>query len=218
MTTNQLISARAGLDQTARAPVDSRTPITMWELLVWAYKRQMVRYEVDRHEPEWRTGFRSTSATWRLGSAMAEGGGARGSINGAGTTAHPDAHLVHAHVMRLEPADRDLIITTAERGTSPDPNPVLPALRVVPVRKGGTGGLRMLYGKSGRPVACLIDYEGIPEQEARQIEEVARETYSRWRKAVSRLRLEVETRNALHRWQVIGPGCRSPRSTLLAVR
>lgn len=202
MTTNQLIAARAGLGEATRAAVDSRTPITMWELLVWAYKRQMVRYEVDRHEPEWRTGFRSTSATWRLGSAMAQGGGARGSINGAGTTAHPDAHLVHAHVMRLEPADRDLIIATAERGTPPDPNPVLPALRVVPVRKGGTGAPRMLYGKSGRPVACLIDYEGIPEQEARRIGQVARDTYARWRQAVLLLGCAILRQNSLSRWRV----------------
>ena len=189
-----------------RTAVDRRAPITMWELLIWAYKRQMVRYEVDRHEPEWRTGFRSTSPTWALGAALAHGGHSRGSINAAGTTAHADAHIVHSHVMQLDPADRDLIIRTAERGLPPDPNPILPPCRVVPVRKGGTGSIRMLYGKSGRPIACLIDCQGVPEHEARALRQVARETYLRWWRALRSLRREMLTRNGLARWQVAGMG------------
>jgi hypothetical protein len=189
------------LSSQLRAGADPRTPITMWELLIWAYKRQMVRYEVDRHEAEWRTGFRSKSPTWRLGAALALGGHGRGSINGAGTTAHEDAHIVHAHVMQLEPANRDLIIRTAERGSPPDPNPVLPPCRVVPVRKGGTGSIRMLYGKSGRPIACLIDYEGIPDHEARQIRKAACLIYSQWWDAMRLLHLTMLTQS-LTRWKV----------------
>ena len=204
ITTNTKIPGGAVLERPAQRPVDGRTTITMWELLIWAYKRQMARYEVDRHEPEWQTGFASRSATWRTGMALSHGGHGRGTINGAGTTAHEDAHIVHTHVMRLEPADRDLIIRTAERGTPPNPNPILPPHRVVPVRKGGTGGIRMLYGKSGRPVACLIDYEGIPEHEARQIRQAAHDTCSQWARALQYLCREMLTRNIFKRWRVTG--------------
>jgi hypothetical protein len=176
----------------------------MWDLLVWAYKRQMVRYETDRHEARWRTGFSACSPSWTVGAALALGGHARGAINGAGTTAHEDAHLVHAHVLSLAPAPRDLIIRTAERGAPPDPEPVLPPCRVVPVRKGGSGGIRMLYGKSGRPVACLIDYEGIPEPEARAIREDARRTHERWRQALADLEAAMLTETRLSRWRVSG--------------
>lgn len=62
------------------APACHRTPTTMWTLLVWCYRRQMVQHEVDRVER--RSGaFLDAVIEQRPGFA-----GERGCINGAGTT------------------------------------------------------------------------------------------------------------------------------------
>ncbi len=150
----------------------------MWALLIWAYKRQMVHYE-----PDWDDGPGMASHAAGLASLALLGvgrGDERWSINGAGTTAHEDAHIVHDRVCMLAPTDRDLIIKTAAAGRPPDWGPDIPELRVVPVRRGGTGRVRMIYGKSHRPIACMIDYEGVPEDEALAIRHAARQTYRHW--------------------------------------
>jgi hypothetical protein len=187
------------------AKVDARTPITMWELLVWAYKRQMVHYEPETADgPVMASGAPGLASLALLGLA---GGDDRWSVSAAGTTAHEDAHLVHSRVCLLAPADRELIISTAARGRPPIWDPPIPAFRVVPVRRGGTGGIRMIYGKSHRPIACLIDYEGVPDAEAVAIREAARATYARWWRLLRRVRLSL-TLSAipLARWRHAGIG------------
>jgi hypothetical protein len=193
----------------ARDKADTRTPITMWELLVWAYKRQMVHYE-----PDVADGPSMASQAAGLASLALLGLCSRGdegwSINAAGTTAHKDAHIVHDRVCLLAPADRDLIIGTAARGKPPVWDPDIPAHRVVPVRRGGTGRIRMLYGTSNRPIACMIDYEGVPEAEAVAIRLVARQTYAQWWRLLRRLRLSL-TLSATHltRWRLVDIGAQS---------
>jgi hypothetical protein len=183
------------------AKVDTRTPITMWELLVWAYKRQMVHYEPETADgPVMASGAPGLASLALLGLA---GGDGRWSVSAAGTTAHDDAHLVHGRVCLLTPADRDLIIDTAATGRPPVWNPEIPPHRVVPVRRGGTGGIRMIYGKSHRPIACMIDYEGVPLEEVAAIREAARDEYTHWWRLLRRVRLSITlSMTPLTRWRL----------------
>jgi hypothetical protein len=173
----------------------------MWDLLVWAYKRQMVHYEPETADgPGMAAQGPQLASLALLGLAAGEG---RWSVNSAGTTAHEDAHIVHSRVCLLAPVDRDLIIRTAASGKPPVWDPELPPYRVVPVRRGGTGRIRMLYGSSNRPIACLIDYEGIPDDEAAKIREAARETYRQWWRLLRRLRLSITLNTPpLSRWKL----------------
>lgn len=185
---------------------DFRTPIDLWPLLRWAYQRQMVHYECPFGvEP---SGYASSWGHMALGVVIdASSGG--GAINGAGTTAHPDAHIVHSFVCRLVPDHQRLIIATAAKGRPPDWNPDLPPWRVVPVRKGGTGRIRMIPDRRGKPIACLIDYEGVSDVEAKAIRESARETYREWWKQLRRLCLALQIDgHGLKRWKVAGIGAK----------
>jgi hypothetical protein len=170
----------------------------MWQLLIWAYRKQMVQYETDRHR-EWRPG---SFADELLG--FGRGSSPRATINGAGSSAHDDAHIVHAHVMRLRPKAGDLIVAHAARGSPPDWNPRLPPCRIVPMRRGG-GAIRMLW-RRGNAVGCLIDYEGIPEGEAERIRQRARDAYTDWWQALRQVRLTMVHEHRLTLWRVSGLG------------
>jgi hypothetical protein len=185
----------------------ARTPITMWELLVWAYKRQMVQYEVDRAEgPDGYLGQSSSAFAAEHGGVRGVNASERGCINGAGTTAHEDAHVVHGYVRLLKRSVCELVIRTSAKGVPPVWNPSLPPCRVVPVRRGGGGAIRLIYGKSNRPIACMIGYEGFPESEARRIREAAHESYAVWWMAVRALRTDLWGETRLTRWKVTQTG------------
>ncbi|WP_125461895.1 MULTISPECIES: hypothetical protein [Rhodomicrobium] len=171
----------------------------MWELLVWAYKRQMVRYEVDR-----ATIYRGNGNTLfrELLDARTGYSEPRGCIVGAGTTAHADAHVVHAHVQRLSAGQRDIIIATAEIGQPPEWDPAIPPLRVIPLRKRGSGAIVRIWSKSGNAIGCAITYDGVPPQAAREIRENARKLYDRWWRALRYLRGRMWTEERLSRWKV----------------
>lgn len=191
----------------ADAVIDARTPITMWELLIWAYKREMVHYEPDHHigpqMPLQAANFASLAANGQFRGCYYESW----SINGAGTTAHEDAHTVHSAVLALGHRRADLVVKAAAAGSVPDWCPKLPAYRIVPVRKGGSGSPRHIYGKNGRPIACMIDYEGIPDHEIARIHQAARESYSLWWAALRDLRLGFVMKSAaLKRWKITKTG------------
>lgn len=178
-----------------------RQPITLWRLLTWAYRIQMVQYETDRAY-EHRQGGSFVERMLGFGSG---GDTMRGCINGAGTTADDDAHIVNSFVQLLRPKARYLLIDTAAAGSPPDWNPEIPPLRVVPVRK-GTGTLRMIYGKRHAPIGCMIDYEGMAPEEAGAIRARAREIYADWWLALRQLRLSMLPNPGLARWRLGGIG------------
>jgi hypothetical protein len=185
-----------------------RQPTTMWNLLVWAYRRQMVQYETDRHM-EHRAGY-------LLDDIMASQSGyaERGCINGAGTTAHDDAHVVHAHVMGLRPRAQDLLIHSASRAAPPNWNPPIPPLKITPLWKGPPGRVERVNGvltvlgsvyrlwRKGNPVGHLIAYEGVPEDEAERIRQRARDAYTDWWQALRQVRLTMVHEHRLSLWRV----------------
>jgi hypothetical protein len=181
----------------------TRTSITMWALLVWAYKRQMVRYEVDRAARPCGAGRALLAEFLRQRSGFAA---ERGCINGAGTSAHDDAHVVHGHVMGLRPAERVLIMTTAEAGAAPDWDPAIPPRRIVPKRKAGNGAIRRIWNPSGNVIGCEIDYVGVPDDEAALIRANARAQYEMWWRALRRLRSAMWVEERLTLWKVSRTG------------
>jgi len=197
-----------------RRPVTqtARQPTTMWKLLIWAYRRHMVQYEVDRHI-EHRPGYLIDEIM-----ASQSGFAERGCINGAGTTAHDDAHVVHAHVMALRPRARDLLIARAAKGEPPDWNPPIPPYRITPLWKGPPGrvervnGVLTVFGsvyriwRKGNPVGHLIAYDGVPEHEAELIRKRARDAYTDWWQALRQVRLTMVHEHRLSLWRVSGMG------------
>lgn len=218
-----------------------RQDTTIWKLLTWSYRNQMVQYETDRH---WE--FRLSRQDRSILDDLAGGEDAdpeieddgRGCINGAGTTAHADAHIVHAHVSDLRSVVRQLIVSSAAKGTPPDWNPALPASRVVPSWMGQRGHIerkspalwdvvvrgkiRMHYGvtrkgkKSHEPNGCMIEYEGISDEEAARIRSDARRAYSEWWLALSNLSIRLRMEPRLRLWTVTEIGVQQrPWATLL---
>jgi hypothetical protein len=186
-----------------------RQSITMWALLVWAYKRHMVRYEVDRAAGSTGTGALLDDFLRRRSCYGVE----RGCINGAGTTAHDDAHVVHAlvHSEKLGDArglsrrERDLLIVTAEAGVPPDWNPNIAPYRFVPDRKAGNGEIIRIWSR-GHAVGCRIKPVGVPPDEAEMIRRKARQTYDLWWRSLHRLRSAMWMENRLTLWKVTKTG------------
>ena len=175
---------------------------TTWKLLIWAYRSQMVQYEVDRHAEY----ARGTSMLDELVGSRSRQFDGRGCINGAGTTAHEDAHIVHNTLSHLQPNQQHLLIKTAAKGERPEWDPVFPPFRVVPVRRGGSGAIRMIYGRKHKPIGCWIDYEGIPDAEASAIRAKARAMYSTWWEALRTLTMQLRGEHLFERWRVNGIG------------
>jgi hypothetical protein len=204
----------------------ARTPIGLWALLVWAYRGQMVQYERDR-----AFAFRPAGAYAGdfLPATAARSWEGRGCINGAGTLAHQDAHVLNALVMRLSSAKRRLVMDTAAEGMPPVWDPPIEPLRVVPLWKGPAGRverergrvrvlgqpLRMYAGqrfpgdeRRGRheAVGCWIDYAGHTPAEAAAIRKSARQTYRFWWAALLELYRTAYCAEGFERWKISSIG------------
>lgn len=209
-----------------------KTSITLWALLVWAYKRQGVQYETDR-------AFSFAPVGGYAGDFLGSSGGqgwdsweGRGCINGAGTIAHRDAHVLHAIVRGMKRAKRQMIVETAAQERPPVWNPIIAPLRFVPMWKGPegridrSGGQVRVLGKllsmypgqaapgdpqvSGRHVGIghWIKREGFTDAEAESIRSAARADYSTWWDALFALYSEVWFEGAFERWKITSIGAK----------
>jgi hypothetical protein len=206
-----------------------KTSSTLWALLVWAYKRQGVQFETDRASALQPAGAYAGDFLGASGPQACEGWEGRGCINGAGTIAHPDAHILHAQVRKLKPSARKLIIDTAAAGRPPVWDPIIPPLRVVPLWKGPSGRIERVAGQvtvlgkllsmypgqsfPGDPqrdrhvgVGHWIGYEGCTDAEAEVIRTTARENYQRWWAVLFELYREVWFETAFERWKISSIG------------
>lgn len=203
-------------------PKPIQKPITTWKLLVWAYRMQMVQYDTD----------------WVAGGDRDDALGAPDAFDLAlaptaerSTAAHPDAHIVHARVVKLRWPAAKLIVDSAARRQPPIWDPVLPKFRVVPVWIGGEGRiernsrdlwdvtvygrLRMMYGvtrkgrKSHEPNGCAIDYRGPTPEEIAEAKAKARRDYAIWWDALRLLTHQLRGRDVFERWRIdaIGAVC-----------
>lgn len=190
------------------ARIETRAPITMWGLLVWAYKQELVRFAGrDGASLLDHSGYSGTASVCdALGAGIVGGRGEqRGTINGR-PSAHPDADWVHAEVSRLPAEESWPLIRAAEAGRPPEWAPELPTAKVVRVWSKG-GKPRMLIDPvSRRPVACLIAIEGVAEHEREQRLALARLAWVDFVILLRRLRDALVERDRLERWQISGIG------------
>lgn len=190
----------------------TRQPTTLVRLMTWAYRTNMVQYETDRAHEFSATGSFVPDLLGYRSSYDVE----RACVRGMGTSADPEAHVLHAHVRTLRAKERDLLIDFAARGAIPDWNPLIPEFRVIPSRKGGTGNLRMIWSKKRQPIGCMIEYEGIPPEDAEAKRRAARDLYALWWKAMRILKCRLLFEGRLVRWKITEIG--APREPWEDVR
>jgi hypothetical protein len=176
----------------------TRQPTTLIRLMAWAYRIHMVQYETDRaHEFSPSGSFVPDLLGYRSSYDVE-----RACVKGMGTSADPEAHVLHSIVSGLPAKQRYLLIDYAAGSGIPEWNPVIPAFRVVPSRKGGTGNLRMIWSKKRQAIGCLIEYEGIPPEEAEATRKAARNLYAAWWKAMRTLKCRLLFERRLTRWKI----------------
>lgn len=188
---------------------DGRAEITMWGLLEWAYRREMVRFAGRSAWYDQGGGFMPISQSGAVCAALRDGIAGRGAatINGR-PSAHPDADFVESLVLQWLDGTPDywLLINAAEKGIFPDTNPARATLKVRPV-VGKNGAVRMyLDPVSRRPTACLIYVTGETDAEYRSRVAEAR---LRWLDLVTiamTLRDRLLEHDLLTRWRVTGLG------------
>jgi hypothetical protein len=189
----------------ARAPAERRAATTMRALLVWAYKRELVRASEgigrDRTGPP---GGSNTSAVCRV---------LRSGIVGSGPVArithmpvHPDAERVHALVKRLDRDEFWLVVGCAEADAAPEWAPQFKPFRVVPVLRANGKPKMITCPRDGRPVACRIEIEGVSKDEIQRRTALARDRYSEWLRCLWMLREKMVEDDTLTRWHVTGLG------------
>jgi hypothetical protein len=182
----------------------SKKPISVFDLTIWAYRIQMVQYEVDRHA-EFLPG--RNDRNWiddLLG--VRRGYDGRGCINGAGTSAALAAHVVHAHVRQRSSIAQRLIVKAGSTAIPPNWNPIVPGFRIVPSRKAGGGEIRMIWNKHRHAIGCLIEYQGTPPAIADAIRDEARGHYLTWWEGLASLKSAFRVDPRLACFEVSGIG------------
>jgi len=203
----------------AAAGASARTPTTMWQLLVWAYKRELVRVADGRVGAgvaggDWPRGYGGGSVTGAVCRMMETGllgnghSGARRVMGGGapGFKVHADAEWVHGLVKTLDRDELWLVVKTAEAGEPPEWNPEVEMAWVEPVLKANGRPAMIVDPKSKRPIACRIKLHGVTREEAARIQLEARDRYRKWYRLLWAMRDVLVQEDALTRWSVTGIG------------
>jgi hypothetical protein len=217
--TAQTVSLSPSTPKRAPKAVDTRSPATMVELLIWAYAKQRVR---DARASDVASGPipSSWSTTGIVCRDLSCGAVIRGSGGAYVPVAHSDAHVIDDFVRRLPGDERGLVIRHAEARSAPEWSPCVPTLVAVPVLRGQwtldtfrdgnghakAGAVRTIAGKRDKPVACLINFEGYPRERAEAAHSYARAVYEAWHCAVRILWSAMVAEDCLARWCITGVG------------
>lgn len=186
---------------------DARLPITMWGLIVWAYKRELVRISdqaTNDGGPSSSSGGSNAGTICRM---LEYGTIVRGSVARVSKVqVHADAEWVHGLVKRLDHDEFWLVVRTAEADAPPDWNPTIEPARVVPVLKANGRPRMIVCPREKRAVACRIEVHGYCVDEAEAIRQAARDRYAQWFRLVWAMREKLLEEDALSRWKVTGIG------------
>lgn len=181
----------------------ARQTTTMWQLLVWSYKRELVRILSGRTwEPHAASGGSNTSAVCRVLETGILRSGPVARITRV--PVHADAEWVHGLVSALDRDEFWLVVKSAEAAAPPDWNPDIEPARVVPMLR-ANGRPRMIV-IDGRAVACRIETVGVPSDEADAMRESARERYAQWVRLLMAMRDKLIEDDGLTRWRIGGIG------------
>lgn len=197
--------------QTMHSPVsgrpDTRTAITFWALLVWAYKNEQVRFAgvsaARGFDLATYCATQSVSAALRAGIV---GRGGNGAVINGKPSAHHDADVVEALVSDLDREVQWAVIRSAEAGVMPVWDVPRRPLKVVPVLN-VRGQPKMLYQPPRKePIACLAQVVGTSEADHRLAVAEARCAYFDWYTALYRMRERLLEGDTLMRWTVTSIG------------
>lgn len=184
-------------EQRAAALRAGRTPVGLWELMLWAYRDELVRYTCG-------TDFRPAAVSqstiaWAM-SALKDGMIERGDgdcDHDFAACTHEDALGVHGHVLRVidrQPcgaARREafqLLILQTETGAAPLWDLPAPAWKCLPVYR-KKGKIQHFYGRRHEPLGCDVECVGTIDGFDGKVSSVAeweeiraqfRERYRRW--------------------------------------
>lgn len=207
-----------------------REPIGLWDLMLWAYGREMVRATCGTDfKPAGWTASDHSSLAWAIAAASSGSliGGGEGNA-WAPACCHDDALAVHGAVLKVivgidrgledSPARREafqLLIKHAELGSAPTWDPETPAPRCLPVLR-PNGKPKCMRGETGRyrghAIACLVRYEGYSDAAAAALRREARARYARWIALLDQvIHMLLPDHGRLIRWRLTGLGVeRSP--------
>lgn len=178
-----------------------RKDTTLWRLLVWAYRDQLVR----------RSGRDVVLASSNSSTGLACRAMRTGIVSSGGspmTVAVPDDALtIDGMVGRLTTPHYWLLVRAAETGAPPDWDPKLPPPTTRRVRR-DNGKPAMLYRrpeKSAEPYASLVEFPFGAAWAERQRSE-ARTRYAAFHAVLVRLHPVLGVERALLRWTVTGLG------------
>lgn len=186
---------------------DARTATSLWALLVWAYRRELVRYAYgSHHDREAILDHKSTTATAVVCRSLEYGAIISGpTAVAAPMRVHPDAEWLHGLVMTLDRDEYWQTVKAAENEVPPDWNPYVPKARVKPWLK-PNGRPRMMVDHNRNVIACRMILEGVPAEEREAIRIAARRRYAAWWRVLSAMRDKLLEEDALTRWRVTGIG------------
>lgn len=206
----------------------AKSPASAWDLLVWAYRDEQVRFLCgdDDGMPRAPGSILNSIRAALAGGIVTRGHGVTGFTPGA----HEDALAIHALVVRLcnrrvtAKRDRDpvlwyeqsgeaarcfwMLVKHAEAGMPPVWDAKVPDLRTEMV-KGKRGGPRMLYPDPKRNdiSACLVRFVGVTAEQRAAIRQKARDDWRKFHALVSELRTDMAVSMLLlSRWRVSGIG------------
>lgn len=216
-------------DQRQAALLAGRQPIGIWQLMLWAYGKEMVRFTCG-------TNFRligpeHSSMAWAMAAGQA---GAVGSGCDTGLSANPcchdDALLVHGVVLDVIAAERnagindngeagrqafELLVKQAEAAASPTWDVPAPVWRVVPVRR-KNGKVKHLFNARNVAYACEVTCVGEiaalgllvhSHDDYRRIVDAAEARYSQWVRLLHRvIHMLMPNHERLKRWRLNGLG------------
>lgn len=200
-----------------------REPIGLWDLMLWAYNAEMVRYTCGS---DFRpAGVSQSTMAWAM-SAGADGvryDGPDPDLDFA-PCAHEDALGVHGHVLRVIDAQEkgaprreafELLILHTEAEAPPTWRLPEPQWKVVPVRR-EKGKIQHFYGTRHEPLGCLVDCIGLVPgfdiqvrdmAEWREVVDRARVRYRRWHTLLGEVLHSMgPEQRCLTRWRVAGIG------------
>lgn len=190
-----------------------REPIGMWPLLVWAFRREWVRFSCGSL-------FRPAKVSAST-MAWAMSAGASGVMMGRdqgsyfAPCCHADALEVYAAVLWVIDAAADgdarrlafqLLVKHAEAGAAPTWDLQMEPPRLVPVKR-ANGKVQHLYGKRNEPIACLLATQGCPAGEQEAILAEAHARHGEWCRLMGEVMHRLGTGcPGLTRWRVDGLG------------
>lgn len=184
-----------------------RRPGTMWQVLEWAYRSEMVRFAFDDDIRPHRQDYGGRSMTGLVCDRLETGIISFGVSHPKGSAADADALAVDYLVETLPREDYWLVVNASERGVPPPVAPEAMEHAVVePVLKANGRPRMIVCPIQRRPVACRVQVRGYTPDEIAAATRKCRESYERFVHLLTVLRDRLVADDHLTRWELTAIG------------